>query len=197
MTVVSRIEFNTPWSDSRSSGTNSASRSSVETIDTQRTSTTSMDSGHASFEAGTNATAMTHDMSTPVHAHPPGIELICPPCNMGDGHVTRPYIRNGSTPAETISPDPRNTIQYQNTYRKPQTFDKHIKEWHRRMFMRSRSTQFVCVFCPCVYPCWGRFLTEHALLDHLRSAHAHFPEQLEHTHHVCAALAENVVGMAV
>lgn len=181
MTAGSQPQLSSPRLDLRSSsGTSSTFRSSYKTADTRRTSTTSMNSGRAS-----SADEMA---SAAIHAQPRGTHYICPCCNMGDGHVKRSYNRSGGTSTEFVPTSLRNSMEFQNTYKKPSTFDKHIRERHRRLFERTGSTQFVCVFCLCKYPCAGRFYTEQELLDHLRATHAQIPEQVEHTHHVCGPL---------
>ena len=122
---------------------------------------------------------------------------ICPLCNMGEGHKTRPYNRKASAGTLTSKDS---SINYKNAFTKKKVFDNHIKTSHIKLFDRIncvRFSEYICCLCPCDVVskegdskanCHGRFKCVDSLLQHLRSAHAQDPDGLLKFDHWCGPL---------
>jgi hypothetical protein len=121
-------------------------------------------------------------------------QSFCPICNMGDGHFARPYNKaatNGHVSAGTPDSIGQSPSQwkpsgprYANT--KPTWFNKHVTEGHKKLFLRTKPSDFVCGICACEkLTCVARFNDFKSLLEHLWDFHKQASLNRDWHYHHC------------
>jgi len=110
----------------------------------------------------------------------------CPVCNSGSGREKCPYTsRNGTIePASppTSSSSSSSPKVYAGEFQLSTAFDRHIIDWHEKIFASIYTHEYICALCPCkrvthgLVDCSARFSArpsnKQEFLDHLRTAHA-------------------------
>lgn len=110
----------------------------------------------------------------------------CPVCNSGSGREKRPYtsrkesVEKASPP--TPSPSSGSRKMYAGEFQLSTAFDRHIIDWHEKIFASIYTHEYICALCPCEtvtkqsVDCSARFsahpFNRQQFLDHLRTAHA-------------------------
>lgn len=141
-------------------------------------------------------------------AHAPRERYICPICNMGNGREKRAYVRKavnnestGTNSSSTSLLSPGTSKVYAGDFQRSTAFDKHIIDYHERIFESTNSTEYICTLCPCdpiaygTLHCSARFAAnvpgeKQRFLDHLRNFHAQEdPRSLNWYHHICSPTA--------
>lgn len=137
----------------------------------------------------------------------------CPVCNSGSGREKRPYtsrkesVETVSPP--TLSPSTSSPKVYAGEFQLSTAFDRHIIDWHEKIFASIYTHEYICALCQCdrvthrSLDCSARFSArpsnKQKFLDHLRAAHAraeHVP--MWYSHHCSppenASYIDPVVG---
>jgi hypothetical protein len=104
-----------------------------------------------------------------------------------DGHISRgiPELvsRTGVRDGAPIQP-----------FKNPTWFSRHLEDYHKNIFARNDSDEFICRLCRCevvIGPCRARFMTFGEVQEHVRNNHSHESAERKVYDHTCRRLSES------